>query len=408
MRVPKLQARRWDWVLMLCVILLFAMGSLAIYSATHHPDSARHGYFWRHLVGAGIAAAAFVVFLLIPLRLVEDWAWLFYGLALLLLVAVLFIGVEEYGARRWFRLGFFRFQPSEMAKLATIIVLARFLAVKRVDLSRLRTLAYALALAVVPFALVLREPDLGTAGAYIGLALPMFIWGGIPRLVLFLMVSPLITIALNHHLFAWIIFVLGAALVFWRLRIAWGVVAIFLLAHSSLMLGAPRVIAGLEPYQQERIKTFLNPEADPSGAGYQVLQSKIAIGSGRVVGKGFLQGTQSGLAFLPQQHTDFIFSVVGEEWGFLGSTVVIALFAVLIGRAVLLARNGRSRFAGYLAVGIGGLVFYHAALNVAMTMGLFPVTGLPLPFMSYGGSFLITMMAAMGLLQNVAVHRFDY
>ena len=318
------------------------------------------------------------------------------------------LGVNEYGARRWFRAGFFRFQPSEFAKLTLIAVMARFLSGKRVDLSRLPTLGVAVGLITVPMLLVLKEPDLGTAGAFPGLALPMLIWAGVPRIVLFLLVSPLVTLALLHHWMIWVLFLALSALIFWRGRLSWALLVVFLVLQGGLHFVAPVVLGHMQPYQQARITTFLNPEADPSGAGYQVLQSKIAIGSGRIVGRGFLKGTQSALAFLPQQHTDFIFSVLGEEWGFVGSVVVVLLFGLLVLRSFHMARQCRSPFASFVLVGVGGLIFYHAVLNIAMTMGLFPVTGLPLPLVSYGGSFLLTVMAGLGQSENAAVHRFDY
>jgi rod shape determining protein RodA len=406
--IPPIYRRRWDHVILACALLLILAGFLAINSATHHPDSPRHGYIWRHLAGFLLGGVALTFFLFLPLRLWEDWAWLIYGVGIFLLLAVLFLGVNEYGARRWFRLGFIRFQPSEFAKLALIATLARYLSGKRVDLARPTHLAAALGLALVPFLLVLKEPDLGTAGAFLGLTLPMLIWAGIPRITLFALLSPLITLALMHHWPVWALFLVLAAAVLWRSRLSWGVVGGFVGAHLLLFFGAQRIMAHLHPYQQARITTFLNPESDPSGAGYQVLQSKIALGSGMLFGKGYLKGTQSALSFLPQQHTDFIYAVVGEEWGFLGCAALVLLFFALCLRILHVARHARSPFASFLAVGTCGLIFYHAALNMAMTMGLFPVTGLPLPFVSYGGSFLIVMMAGLGQLENIAVHRYDY
>lgn len=408
LRLPRVYRQHWDWVLTLSALGLLLFGFLSVYSATHHPDSARHGYIWRHAVALFLGLGAFSVFLLLPLRLWEDWAWLVYGGSLVLLLVVLVFGVEEYGARRWFRAGFFRFQPSEFAKLALIAALARFLSGKRVDLSRPGTLAAALGLVLVPMVLVLKEPDLGTSGAFPGLAIPMLIWAGIPWMALFLLVSPLLTLVCMHHWYLFAPFLAGSLAYLWRSRLPRFWVALFLVGHAALFYGAPRVISHLEPYQQARITSFLDPESDPSGSGYQVLQSKIAIGSGQVAGKGYMKGTQNALAFLPQQHTDFIYSVVGEEWGFLGSLAVVLLFGVLLVRGVHVARTSRSPFGSFVAVGVCGLVFYHSSLNMAMTMGLFPVTGLPLPFLSYGGSFLLTVLGGLGQLENIAVHRYDY
>ena len=407
-RISRVYRQNWDWWVVLPVLLLLTMSLFAISSATHHPESPRHGYLVRHLVSIGLGLGFFGLFLFLPARLWEDWAWLAYGLALLLLVAVLFLGVNEYGARRWFRAGPLRFQPSEFGKLALVFVLARYLSGKRVDLARPKQLGAALGLALLPFLLVLKEPDLGTAGAYPGLTLCMLLWAGLPWLTLAVLVSPIVTLAVMHYWYLWVALMLGLAVWFRRAQLSWFLLGICIAVNALIFWAAPHVIRKLEPYQQQRIATFFNPEADPSGAGYQVMQSKIAIGSGRLVGKGYLRGTQNVLAFLPQQHTDFVYSVVGEEWGFLGSLSVIFCFAVLAGRGLYLGRNGRSPFGSLLAVGVTGLICYHAVINMAMTMGLFPVTGLPLPFLSYGGSFMLTMMAAWGLLLNLSVHRYDY
>jgi len=390
------------------VLSLLALGMLAVSSATHHPESPRHGYFVRHLVSILLGFGVFGLFLFLPVRLWEDWAWLVYGVSILLLVVVLLLGVNEYGARRWFRAGPLRFQPSEFAKLALVFVLARYLSGKRVDLTRPRHLGAALGLALLPFLLVLKEPDLGTAGAFPGLTLGMLIWAGLPWLTLVVLVSPFVTLAVMHYWYLWILFMIGLAAWLRRARLSWFLLALCLAVNGGVFWAAPRVIQRLEPYQQQRIATFLNPEADPSGAGYQVLQSKIAIGSGRVLGKGYLRGTQNVLAFLPMQHTDFVFSVVGEEWGLLGGVTVILCFILIAGRGLHLGRYARSPFGSLLAIGLTGLICYHAVINMAMTMGLFPVTGLPLPFLSYGGSFMLTMMSGWGLLLNLSVHRYEY
>lgn len=408
MRIPRVYRQQWDWWLVLPAAVLLLAGILSVYSATYHPESPRHGYIWRHLFSVGLGFGVFTFFLFLPLRLCEDWAWIGYAASIALLVLVMLIGVEEYGARRWFRVGPLRFQPSELAKLALVLALARFLSGKRTDLTRPRSLLAALGMTSLPALLVLRQPDLGTAGAFPALALVMLAWAGLPRLVLAVMFSPLVTLALMHYWWAWAVFLLLMAAWARRAQLPWLLFGIFLTVHATLFVAAPHLLARLEPYQQQRIATFFNPESDPSGAGYQVLQSKIAIGSGMVAGKGFLRGTQNVLSFLPQQHTDFIFSVVGEEWGFVGAFVVIGLFALLVLRALHLGRICRSPFGSFAAAGICGLLLYHAGLNMAMTMGLFPVTGLPLPFLSYGGSFLLTMMATLGLLQNIAVHRYEY
>ncbi|MCC7143887.1 MAG: rod shape-determining protein RodA [Candidatus Eisenbacteria bacterium] len=406
--VPRIYRQRWDWILSLAALVLLVIGVMTVYSATHLPDNPRHGYFVKHFFYLFLGLVVFAVCLFTPLRLWEDWSYAGFGITLFFLLLVLLMGEEHYGAKRWFRAGPIKFQPSEMAKLAFAASFARFLAGKRVDLTQPRTLLLTLFGVGVPTLLVLKEPDLGTSGSFPGLAVPMMLWAGMPRLALFALVSPVIGLVLVHHLILWLAFIAIGVVAFVKSRLSHWVLAGFLVFHVGLHIAAPLVISKLHPYQQARIESFLNPEADPSGAGYQGLQSRIALGSGGVFGKGYLQGSQKALAYLPMQHNDFIFSVIGEEFGFVGAALVVLAFGTLVYRAIEIAKQARSPFASLLAVGIGGLVFYHASVNMAMTMGLFPVTGLPLPFVSYGGTFLLTMMAALGLLMNVAVHRFDY
>ncbi len=397
-----------DWALLFPAMFLLVLGVLAIYSATRLATGDADIYFERHLIYLGMGMGVFGVFFFMPLRLWEDSAYIVFAFSLILLIVVLFFGVQTYGAQRWFAVGPFRFQPSEFAKLALIVVLARYISGKRVDLSRGGPIVLTLGLVLLPTALVLQQPDLGTAGAFPALALPMLIWGGMPRILLFVLVSPMIGLMLIYNLWLWIVFLLVAVVAFRVSRLSNLLLGLFIACQVVLHFGAPRFIATLHPYQQARIQTFFDPGSDPSGSGWQVLQSRIAIGSGELFGKGYLEGSQKALAFLPMQHNDFIFSVIGEELGFFGTVLVVLAFVALVLRALRLAVQCRSAFGSLLLVGVGGLIFYHAAVNMAMTMGLFPVTGLPLPFLSYGGSFLWTMLAAIGLMGNVAAHRYEY
>ena len=403
-----LYRKRWDWMITLSALCLVLIGAVSIYSATQVHLGGHSGYFSRHLVYLGLASVVFLVFLFLPLRLWEDWSYLVFGLAIVCLIIVLAFGVESHGARRWFQLAGTRFQPSEFAKLAFIAALARYLAGKRLDPTRIGSLASIFGLLALPTVLVLKQPDLGTAAAFPALALPMLIFAGVPRVLLFVIVSPILGFLLLKSMVLWSIFLVVSVFIFWRSRLSVVWLVLFLALHVTLHVGAPHAIQTLHPYQQARINTFFDPGADPSGSGYQVLQSKIAIGSGQMFGKGYLQGSQKALAFLPQQHTDFIFSVLGEEWGFFGGALVVFLFGLLVFRSIQVGVHHRNPFASLLAVGIAGLLVYHAAVNMAMTMGLFPVTGLPLPMLSYGGSFLLTIAASVGLLANVAVHRYDH
>lgn len=414
-RSPSLR-QFWEPFIIIPVLGLTLLGVLMVYSTTISSHSAASGLFFRHLVALllGVLGAAALAWT--PPRILEDLSPAIFGFFVLMLGLVLVAGDSASGARRWLDIGPLRVQPSEPAKIAFVLFLAHYLAQKRCDLHRFVSLAGALACIILPTLLVLKEPDLGTALAFPIVGLAMLLWAGLPRLTLFLLASPLITAMFASMQFLlvspppflpllWIPFVVcgGIAL---RLRgIPWTLVAIFVFLQAGIALEAPRIWDGLEPYQQARVQTFLYPERDPSGAGYQVLQSKIAIGSGCFWGQGFGHGSQKALAFLPRQHTDFIYSVVGEELGFWGGMAVLALFTILLLRMTNIAHRIRSRFGSLAGVGLTTLLFYHAAVNIAMTLGLAPVTGLPLPFISFGGSFLVSSLAAIGLFAGVAARR---
>jgi rod shape determining protein RodA len=399
---------RLDPYLIVPAVALILLGWLAVYSATEFPDSSRAGFFIRHLAAFPPALCLLLLAMTLPLRFLEDISYVLYAATVLLLVAVLLVGTEVYGARRWLGIGPIRIQPSELAKVATAMALARYLASKRRNPARIADLLCVLGIIAIPMLLILKEPDLGTSGALPAIGVAVLLWAGLPLLHLLLLVSPLIGLSLCRHWFLWGIFLAGSTFAFWRSRLPWLVLALFLLVQVAVFAGAPAVWNHLKPYQQDRLTTFLDPSRDPAGAGYQILQSKIAIGSGGMWGKGYLKGSQKALAFLPQQHTDFIFSVVGEEFGFWGTFVAVAMFFALIARGYYLALHCRNVFAGLLSVGVSTLLLYHAGVNMAMTVGLLPVTGLPLPLVSFGGSFLVSVFGMLGLLMNVSAHRYDY
>jgi rod shape determining protein RodA len=315
------------------------------------------------------------------------------------------IGVERLGAKRWIALGGFQFQPSEVAKFATMLLVCRMLARPRIDVRRLSVLLPVLGVAFLPFGLILIEPDLGTSLSIPACVVPMLYWTGLPLEVILLVLAPVASMILAVKLWIWILFllILGGSLLF--LRLPRSVFTVVLLVNLAAGAATPIIWNGLKPYQRQRVLTFLNPEEDMAGAGYQVIQSRIAVGSGGLLGRGYLKGTQKGLAFLPQQHTDFVFSVLGEEGGFVGCVAALIGFAVLVTRGLLLAVRARSRFASVLVVSIISGIMFHVAVNVSMTLGLAPVTGIPLPFLSYGGTFLLATMAQMGLVFNVSLRR---
>jgi len=398
--------RNVDWTLVGCVLFLMGMGLMLVYSASQVPAlPGRSQLFNRQVMWMTMGMFVLLFCTVVPYRVWEEYCHVLYVISILLLLVVPVIGAERLGARRWIALGGFQFQPSEVAKFATMLLVARMLARPRLDIRRPSVLLPVLAVAFLPFALILAEPDLGTSLSIPASLVTMIYWIGMPLMAIVLIVAPLASMILAVKLWLWIPFLiaLGTGLYFMRLKrsLLIGV----LLVNAAAGAVTPIVWNSLKPYQQQRVLTFLDPEDDVAGAGYQVIQSRIAIGSGGVIGRGFLKGTQKGLAFLPQQHTDFVFSVLGEEWGFFGCVVALSAFALLVTRAVHLAMKARSRFASLLVVGICASMVFHVAVNVSMTLGLAPVTGIPLPFLSYGGTFLLATMAQMGLLFNVSIRR---
>ena len=340
---------------------LALIGLASIYSATFisHPEIYTKGTYWI-IMGVCIMLIAAIF----DYTLLDHFAYIIYGASTLLLVTVLFFG--HGGARRWLDLGLFNIQPSEVAKLALIIILAKYFSDRpsRREGLGFRDLIIPALLLIVPFLLIAKEPDLGTA-----MVLALIFCS----VVLTIKVRPRVIVALT----------LMAAAVF---PFAW---------------------KGLKGYQKARLLSFITPGADPHGSGYHVMQSKIAIGSGGFFGKGFAKGTQGKLLFLPEHYTDFIFSVFAEEWGLVGSLVIVSLFLVLILRGLNTAENSKDRFGFLLSLGISAMFFWHIIINLGMVSGLMPVVGVPLPFISYGGSFMLTSMAAVGILLSIKMRRFS-
>ena len=396
-----------DWPLAFATLALIGIGLLTVYSATYLPG-AHQGLWIKQLVWFG-AAAGFAWFVAsIHYRFYDSLAWPLYAVSLLLLVAVFLFGVERMGAKRWLEFSGFQFQPSEIAKIATAFVLARFFDNARLDLRKIRWWFPPLLIAMVPFVLVAKEPDLGTASSFPAMLIAMYFWAGMPAGQLLLGLSPILNVALFFLTGSvwWFVGMFAGMLAFARPRLI--ILVAMVALNGAVAVTLPNMWNHLHDYQRRRIETFVNPEQDPSGAGYQVIQSKIAIGSGGLTGKGYLKGSQKALAFLPMRHTDFIYSVVGEEWGLFGSLTVVFLYGIVVFRGFRLASIARDGFASLTAVGITTALFFHIMVNMLMTIGWAPVTGVPLPFLSYGGTALIVNCIQIGLLQNVALRRREY
>src|SRR6056297_3438185 len=356
----------FEWVLLLTVLLLAGIGIVNLYSATVSWQASVAPLYLKQLFWLGGGVVTALTLCLIDYRHLRHLSYHIYLLSIALLVAVLFLGKNTMGATRWLDLGFFNLQPSEVIKVTLIVLLARIFAetAEPEGYGLLQLWRPALWI-LIPFVLILQQPDLGTATMVLFIALTMLMFVGIKR---------------------------GTALILAGL----GMIVVF------------AGWFGLRDYQRARIVTFLDPEKDPLGSGYHLIQSKIAVGSGGFFGKGFLQGTQSQLSFLPERHTDFVFSVFAEEWGFIGACVLLFLYLFLILWSLSIARRTQDKFGMFLAVGVTAMFFWHIVVNLAMVIGLLPVVGVPLPFFSYGGTSMVTMMIGVGLLMNVSMRRFMF
>ena len=356
--LKKHKYKDFDWVLLGVAVAIFIAGLLFLFSATYPRNI---DFVIRQAAWFLIGALFFIIIININYREIISLGYVFYFISLVLLLFVILFGSRRFGAQRWLELGYFNLQPSEFAKLFITLAMIQYLTEHKVA-KGLRNIAAAFFMMLVPFALILAQPDLGTA----------------------LMIVP----------------------VFFVLLYVWGI----RLKHLFFIIGGVLAMSPLgwfllKDYQKERIMVFMNPDIDPLGAGYTVIQSKIAIGSGGAFGKGWLSGTQNQLNFLTERHTDFIFSVAGEEWGFVGGAILIALYYVLVKRAFEIARKTDDPCGVLAACGMATIIGIQVIVNISMTMGFMPVVGLPLPLVSYGGSSLLVTMIALGLLESIAIHR---
>ena len=387
-------------------LMLAALGLMVLYSAGQTDVTTQANGIWqRQLVFLVVASGVAVVTARFSFRMLE-WAapWL-YGVGLALLAVTLVIGTgagTASGIKSWIAVGPVRLQPVELAKLATVLMLARWFAGRREPPDSLRGLIAPIAIVALPALLVLRQPDLGSAMVFGGIMLATFFWAGVSPMLLLFLLSPLVSLLLAWSTVLWSLWmvVLFLLLLAWRPFIV-EAVGVYL-ANSAMGVLAIVVWDRLSEFQRARITSFLNPESDPLNRGYQAIQSKIAIGSGGLVGAGFTEGPQKRSGFIPEHWTDFIFSVVGEEFGFVGVLVVLGLFFAFFMVLVQIARRAADPYASLVVFGLIGLLFTHLFENVGMTVSLMPITGIPLPFFSYGGSFLLATGIAMGLAYRTA------
>jgi rod shape determining protein RodA len=397
----KLKTEDFDFNLLTTALILSLIGVLLIYSSKH-ASLDEQNLFLKQLLWVFVALIAAGVILVIPLRLHEILSYLYYLSAIFLLVAVFFFGTTRLGATRWFELGGFSFQPSELAKIATVFALARYLSYTKRSFYSLLWIGAVLLIGFVPLFMVLRQPDLGTSFVFLAIVFSMLYWAKVPLLFIFLIFSPLISLIAGFHWLSWAIFFSLLLYILYKLRPALLFSIVILVLNLAFGILTPLLWNRLHDYQKLRVLVFLDPNRDPLGAGYQIIQSKVAIGSGGILGKGFLQGSQTKLAFLPMQHTDFIFSIVGEEFGLIGSLIFLGLFFYLIYRGITIASKARNSFNSFVAFGLTSIFAFQGMVNLGMAMGLLPVTGIPFPLVSYGGSSLLISWISIGLL--LAIH----
>ncbi len=422
-----------DYTLLISFLILIVVGILTIYSAGG--DSNQH---IRQIYWAITGIVIFVLMLLVNYHRMGEYAFFIYLAGLLMLILVLLIGKRVRGAKSWITVAWgFGFQPSEFVKITAIIALARFLDRVGDDIKSLKNVIIALGICVIPMGLILLQPDFGTALVYLPICMIMLFFAGIKYthlislLIIFgiAVVLPLLAtfsklthsgtliflqvlddtktvflIALMFGLFSGIMFILYRIT---KKSLLYKASTVFLIFFTGLILAAP-LGRFLKPYQKERLIVFLRPTIDPFGSGYNIIQSKIAVGAGGLFGRGLLGGTQSQLGFLPERSTDFIFSIYAEAWGFFGSLALLAVYGIFIYRGIMTIYNGRDRFSFLLAAGIMGMFLFHIIINVGMTIGIMPITGIPLPFLSYGGSFLLTCIVAVSILSNIELRRYTH
>ena len=368
-KIDRRVLKNFDWIMFSVILLICLIGIMTIYSATRPlVEEERAVFYIKQITWLILGIFSLLLVVSFDYFWISRFSLIFYIIVIILLITVLLFGRTGMGAQRWLSIGFLSFQPSEFFKLAYVIMLSRYLSTLKLPLDTISLLRSFFGITLLPFLLLLKQPDLGTALIVLLLFITLIIMRGIQKKVAVLLV--IITLI---------------SLPFWG-NIFW---------------------SGLKDYQKNRIVAFLEPETDPTGIGYHLTQSKITVGAGQFFGKGYLQGTQGPFRFLPEKHTDFIFAVFAEEWGFFGSLILLSLYFVLIFRGLETAKMAKDDFGRLLALGITCMFLIYFLINVGMTLGLMPVVGVPLPFMSYGGTALLSNLIAAGILINIRARRFE-
>ncbi|HHW20599.1 MAG TPA: rod shape-determining protein RodA [Thermodesulfovibrio thiophilus] len=370
LKIDRRMLEHFDWITFCIVLFICIIGILTIYSATRPPldEGESPPFYIKQLIWLLIAIMTLVIFVTFDYVKIKKYWLILYIIGISLLIIVLFMGKTAMGAKRWINLGFFSFQPSEIFKIIFIISISAFLENKESPLSAKDTLKTLIIFGIIPFLLIMKQPDLGTAILILTITIIMIIYKGLTIRLLILFLSLCIT----SIVFLW--------------EILW---------------------AGLKEYQKNRLIAFIDPSIDPRGIGYNIMQSVITVGSGGLFGKGFLEGTQGPLKFLPERHTDFIFPIFSEEWGFIGCLILLALYFTVFIRCFQTSVIAKNSFGKLLAIGFTSIFVLYFFINIGMTLGIMPVVGIPLPFMSYGGTTLLANFTGIALVINVRMRRFE-
>ncbi len=407
--LPRINWKLWfsswpqvDWLLMALAVGLTALGGLMIQSTELHESSVE---WWQHWLTGGLGLLFALMLARSRYEILMQWHWMTYAITNLSLLAVVFVGVAANGAQSWINIGSFNVQPSEFAKVGLIITLAALL--HKHPASTLPALFRVLAVTAVPWVLIMLQPDLGTGLVFGAITLGMLYWADANPGWLILMLSPLVSAIIYNVFFpGWLVWALAMGVIAWLTLPFRFVSTIGAIAANFAAGKLSGILWGLlKDYQKDRLTLFLHPEKNPLGGGYQLIQSRIAIGSGEMWGRGLYEGTQTQLNFIPEQHTDFIFSAVGEQFGFVGSIFVLIAFWLICFRLVYIACNAKENFGSLLAIGMLSMIAFQVIVNISMTVGLAPITGIPLPWLSYGRSALLTNFIALGLVESVANYR---
>ena len=403
----KLNIIETPWKIIFSASLLSIIGLVALSSISYQSPSIVQNPFFKQLFFLIFAFAGFLIAFLTPKYLIHKYAYVIYSLGIILVILP-FFGATHAGTYRWLNIGLpFNFQPSEFAKIFTVIALARYLSDNAINIQYFKSILIPILIALFPSLVVLNQPDLGTALVMISVIFPMLYWSGARPFYLFLLVAPILSILTAFNVITFSIWALIIAVVIFysNTKIISG--ASYFFGNIFFGLLSRPIWDMLNPYQQNRVLTFIYPEKDPLGAAYQIIQSKTAIGSGGLFGKGWGEGTQTHLKFLPVQESDFILSVIGEEFGFIAIVVILIIFGYLISSIIRNSFLSKDKFSSLSLIGLGSILLAHVFVNTAMTVGLIPVKGLPLPFISAGGTFLVASYLMIGLIMRFSINYSD-